>query len=138
MAPRARWNPHRCPSSAKAATTSPSASSSCCWTGRCSWPSPRSACRPRRPTLPSRSSAAAVGFWLNGRYTFADGDGSRLGWRRFARFWVLWLAMTALSTLLLASVEARLGLHWALLAKPVVEGGLAVANFFLMRRLVFR
>ena len=85
-----------------------------------------------------RTSAATLGFWLNGRYTFADGQGSRLGWRRFARFWMLWLVMTALSTLLVAMVETRLGLRWAWLAKPVVEAGLAVANFFLMRRLVFR
>ena len=88
--------------------------------------------------LASRTSAASLGFWLNGRYTFADGQGSRLGWRRFARFWMLWLVMTALSTLLVAMVETRLGLRWAWLAKPVVEAGLAVANFFLMRRLVFR
>jgi len=88
--------------------------------------------------LASRTSAAVLGFWLNGRYTFADSGGARLGWRRFARFWALWLVMTAISTLLVAWVEARLGLRWAWLAKPVVEGGLAVANFFLLRRLVFR
>jgi putative flippase GtrA len=88
--------------------------------------------------LASRTSAATLGFWLNGRYTFADGEGSRLGWRRFARFWALWLLMTALSTVLVATVESRLGLRWAWLAKPVVEGGLAVANFFLLRRLVYR
>jgi len=88
--------------------------------------------------LASRTSAALLGFWLNGRYTFADGTGSRLGWRRFARFWALWLVMTAISTLLVAFVEARLGLHWAWLAKPVVEGGLAVANFFLLRHVVYR
>jgi putative flippase GtrA len=88
--------------------------------------------------LASRTSAALVGFWLNGRYTFADGTGSRLGWRRFARFWALWLVMTVLSTALVATVESRLGLRWAWLAKPLVEGGLAVANFFLLRRLVYR
>ena len=88
--------------------------------------------------LASRTSAALLGFWLNGRYTFADGQGSRLGWRRFVRFWALWLLMTAISTLLVAFVEARLGLHWAWLAKPVVEAGLAAANFFLLRHLVYR
>ncbi|KAF1686665.1 hypothetical protein B1992_07095 [Pseudoxanthomonas broegbernensis] len=85
-----------------------------------------------------RSGGAMLGFWLNGRYTFAGDEGCRLGWRRFVRFWLLWLAMTALSTLLVSLVEARLGLRWAWLAKPVVEGGLALANFFLMRRLVYR
>ncbi len=88
--------------------------------------------------LGSRLSAALLGFWLNGRYTFADGQGSRLGWRRFVRFWLLWLFMTAVSTVLVTVVEAQLGLHWAWLAKPVVEGGLALAGFFLLRHVVYR
>lgn len=88
--------------------------------------------------LASRTAAAVLGFWLNGRYTFADSQGSRLGWRRFARFWALWIVMTVLSTVLVAAVEVHLGLRWAWLAKPVVEVVLAVANFFLLRRLVYR
>jgi len=88
--------------------------------------------------LLGRTCGAMLGFWLNGRFTFAGEDGSRLGWHRFARFWALWLVMTALSTLLLHAVEVELGLRWAWLAKPVVEAGLATANFFLMRRLVYR
>ncbi len=88
--------------------------------------------------LASRTASALLGFWLNGRYTFADGQNSRLGWRRFARFWALWLVMTAISSLLLAWVEAQLGLQWAWLAKPVVEAGLAVVNFFLLRHVVYR
>ena len=88
--------------------------------------------------LASRTSAALLGFWLNGRYTFADDAGSRLGWGRLLRFWLLWLAITAISTVLVALVASRLGLHWAWLAKPLVEGVLAVANFFLLRHLVYR
>jgi len=93
---------------------------------------------PAPANLAGRTSGAMLGFWLNGRYTFADDDGHRLGWRRFARFWALWLVMTAISTLLVAAVEAHLGLRQAWLAKPVVEAGLAMANFFLMRHLVYR
>ncbi|KAF1690746.1 GtrA family protein [Pseudoxanthomonas koreensis] len=88
--------------------------------------------------LASRTGAALLGFWLNGRYTFADGQGSRLGWRRFVRFWALWLVMTVVSTLLVAFVERHLGLREAWLAKPVVEAGLAVVNFFLLRHIVYR
>src|SRR5690606_8590592 len=32
--------------------------------------------------LLGRISGAALGFWLNGRYTFACEDGARLGWAR--------------------------------------------------------
>ena len=88
--------------------------------------------------LASRTSAALLGFWLNGRYTFADGNGQRLGWRRFTRFWLLWLAITAISTVLVAVVASRLGLHQAWLAKPLVEAGLAVVSFFALRHWVFR
>ena len=93
---------------------------------------------PAPANLLGRTGGALLGFWLNGRYTFADATGSRLGWQRFARFWLLWLAMTALSTLLVTQVEARLGLRQAWLAKPLVEAALAAANFFLLRRLVYR
>ena len=88
--------------------------------------------------LASRTSAALLGFWLNGRYTFADGNGQRLGWRRFTRFWLLWLAITAISTVLVAVVASRRGLHQAWLAKPLVEAGLAVVSFFALRHWVFR
>src|SRR5690606_31487230 len=88
--------------------------------------------------LAGRTSGALLGFWLNGRYTFAGGEGGRLGWRQFGRFWLLWLAATVLSTLLMALVEMRLGLRWAWLAKPLVEGALALGNFFLLPRLVYR
>lgn len=88
--------------------------------------------------LAGRTSGAMLGFWLNGRYTFAGTGGCRLGWRQFGRFWLLWLAMTGVSTLLMTAVEAQLGLRQAWLAKPVVEGVLAVANFILLPRLVYR
>jgi len=84
-----------------------------------------------------RVAGALLGFWLNGRITFADG-GARLGWRRFARFAVVWSLMTLLSTWLVASVAHHLGLQWAWLAKPLVEGGLAVVGFFLWRHVVYR
>lgn len=85
-----------------------------------------------------RVSGALLGFWLNGRFTFRDGRGARLGWPRFLRFLPMWLLLTAISTVLVASIAARLGLQQAWLAKPVVEGALAVVAFFLWRHLVYR
>lgn len=88
--------------------------------------------------LLGRSCGALLGFWLNGRFTFASDGQHRLGWRRLARFLVLWLLMTAISTWLVSTVAATLGLQLAWLAKPMVEGGLAVVSFLLLRHLVFR
>ncbi len=88
--------------------------------------------------LLGRVIGALLGFWLNGRYTFArDGEQRHDRWR-FARFFALWLLMTALSTWLVASVAQQLGLQLAWLAKPVVEGVLATLNFFLLRHVVYR
>jgi len=88
--------------------------------------------------LIGRFCGMLLGFWLNGRYTFAEQGQQRLGWKRFARFIALWLAMTVASTLLVAGADHALGLKYAWLAKPLVEGGLAAASFLLMRSLVFR
>lgn len=88
--------------------------------------------------LAGRVAGALLGFWLNGRLTFAQAGASRLGWHRFWRFVAVWLLLTAASTLLVAWVDARLGLQLAWAAKPLVEGGLAVVAFFLWRHVVYR
>lgn len=87
--------------------------------------------------IAGRICGALLGFWLNGRVTFADA-GPRLGWRRFVRFILVWSVMTLLSTWLVGTVAHGLSLQWAWLAKPVVEGALAVAGFFLWKYLVYR
>lgn len=88
--------------------------------------------------LCGRICGAMLGFWLNGRVTFAQDGQARLGWQRFGRFSLMWLVATVLSTWLLALVESHFGLRHAWLAKPVVEGGLAIATFFAGRHLVYR
>ncbi|MBK0027683.1 GtrA family protein [Stenotrophomonas sp. S48] len=95
------------------------------------------------PVVPAnvvgRLGGMLLGFWLNGRYTFADAQGGqRLGWRRFARFLALWVLMTIASTLLVAAADHALGLQYAWVAKPLVEGGLACVSFLLMRFVVYR
>lgn len=88
--------------------------------------------------LLGRSCGALLGFWLNGRFTFAREGQQRLGWRRFARFLVMWLLMTAISTWLVAAFAHGMGLQLAWLAKPLVEAALAALNFFLLRYVVYR
>ncbi len=94
------------------------------------------------PTAPAnlagRVGGALLGFWLNGRVTFAQAGSARLGWRRFARFLLVWIPLTVISTLAVAWVAGTLGLAHAWLAKPLVEGALAVVAFFLWRHVVYR
>lgn len=88
--------------------------------------------------LAGRVGGALLGFWLNGQVTFAQAGGARLGWRRFARFLLVWIPLTVASTLAVAWVATTLGLAHAWLAKPLVEGVLAVVAFFLWRHVVYR
>lgn len=89
--------------------------------------------------LCGRVAGAMLGFWLNGRYTFASReDGARLGWPQFWKFLAVWLPATLLSTWLIVLVEHHLGLRLTWLAKPLVEGGLAVLTFLAGRYVIYR
>jgi putative flippase GtrA len=50
----------------------------------------------------ARVLAALIGFWLNGRLTFAGPGGPRLGGTHLLRFILLWLVFLGLSTLCVA------------------------------------
>ncbi len=85
-----------------------------------------------------RVAGALLGFWLNGRWTFARDGEARLGWRRFMRFAAVWLLLTAASTWSVAGIAAHLDLQHAWLAKPLIEALLAAVGFFLWRQVVYR
>lgn len=85
-----------------------------------------------------RVAGALLGFWANGRITFGVSGVARLGRHRFMRFAIVWLVLTALSTVLVADVADYLGLQMAWVAKPLVEAGLAGVSFFLSRHWVYR
>lgn len=94
------------------------------------------------PTAPGnvsgRVAGALLGFWLNGRWTFASNGEARLGWGRFLRFMLVWALLTAISTLLLAAIARHSGLQHAWLAKPLIEALSAATGFFLWRHVVYR
>ncbi len=85
-----------------------------------------------------RIGGASLGFWLNGRYTFATPDGTHVTWRALARFTALWLATTTASTLSLSWLASDFGLAQLWLFKPVVELALAVLGFLAARHWVYQ
>ena len=87
--------------------------------------------------LTGRVSGAMLGYWLNGKFTFA-GEDTALGRVQFQRFAVLWLCTTAASTLAIGAIDDTLGLKWAWLAKPLVEAALGLIGFVLSRHWVYR
>lgn len=84
-----------------------------------------------------RISGALLGFWLNGRITFA-GDDNDMGHRQFGRFVLMWLLTTVISTAALGAIDDAVGLKGAWVAKPAVELVLGGIGFMLSRHWVYR
>ena len=84
-----------------------------------------------------RVSGALLGYWLNGKLTFA-GDDTALGRTQLARFVLMWLGTTMASTWALGAIDDAVGLKWAWLAKPGVELVLGAIGFFLSRHWVYK
>ena len=87
--------------------------------------------------IAGRISGALLGYWLNGRITFA-GEQHSLGRQALQRFVLMWLCTTAISTWAMGSIDDWFGLKWAWLAKPGVELVLGVLGFLLSRHWVYR
>ena len=83
-----------------------------------------------------RLCGAVLGFWLNGKWTFA-GDGTHVGRRAFVRFVVMWLALTVLNTWIVHAIDARFGLRMAQLLKPLADISSGVLGFVLSRHWVY-
>jgi putative flippase GtrA len=84
-----------------------------------------------------RISGAMLGFWLNGRFTFA-GDDTRIGVVQLRRFVLLWLCTTTLSTFAVGYVDDVFGLQWAWLAKPAIDLVLGGIGFLASRYWVYK
>ena len=84
-----------------------------------------------------RIGGALLGYWLNGRFTFAD-EHHRMGSKQFGRFLLMWLCTTFMSTFLIEAVDRHVGRGWAWLSKPVVEAMLGLLGFLLSRHWVYR
>lgn len=83
-----------------------------------------------------RICGAAVGFWLNGTWTFA-GDDRNLGPRAVRRFLTVWIGLTAINTLGVALLDQAAGLPAAQALKPLVDGGCAGLGFLLSRYWIY-
>ena len=84
-----------------------------------------------------RISGALLGYWANGKLTFA-GDDTAIGRTQLFRFVVMWLGTTAVSTWSMGAIDDFGGLKWAWLAKPAIEFALGVVGFVLSRHWVYR
>lgn len=88
--------------------------------------------------ISGRILGASVGFWLNGKWTFAEGGNTALSRQALARYLATWLFTTALSTLVVSMVDHSHGLHWAWVVKPVSDAVLAAVAFTISKFWVYR
>jgi len=84
-----------------------------------------------------RVTGALIGFWLNGKLTFAS-DTTMVGLTQFQRFMLMWITTTLFSTWLLTQIDDVLGLKWVWLAKPAIELALGAIGFVLSRYWIYK
>ena len=82
-------------------------------------------------------AGALLGYWLNGKFTFAA-DHTSVGRKQLVRFIVMWVCTTAVSTWSMGAIEEHLGLKWAWAAKGGVEFVLGAIGFVLSRHWVYK
>ena len=83
-----------------------------------------------------RICGAMLGFWLNGKWTFA-GDGTHVGRRALTRFVLMWVALTVLNTWIVHAIDAHFGLRMAQLLKPMADLTSGTIGFLLSRHWVY-
>jgi len=84
-----------------------------------------------------RLAGACLGFWLNGKWTFA-GEDTSVGQRALFRFVLMWVVLTLLNTWMVGGIDDLLGKRMAQLLKPgadIVTGGF---GFLLSRHWVYK
>jgi len=87
--------------------------------------------------LGGRAASSVCGYWLNGRVTFLHRVQPRVH-IRIARYVVLWLALSVISTAALAAVADVGGLSSTWWAKPLIEAVLGIVSFLLSRHWVYQ
>ena len=88
--------------------------------------------------LIARMGGAGFGFFANAHFTFSHRRKEALDRRALARFVLLWLTSTMVSTTAMAGAESAWGLQVAWFLKPLVDGLLAGFTFFASRHWVYR
>ncbi|NYZ63550.1 GtrA family protein [Luteimonas deserti] len=84
-----------------------------------------------------RIAGALLGYWLNGKWTFASED-TAIGRTQFQRFMTMWIATTLVSTWAMTHIDDLLGLRWVWAAKPVIEVALGAVGFVLSRYWIYK
>ena len=83
-----------------------------------------------------RIAGAILGFFINGMLTF-KAEHTKVGRKQFAKFVLMWLLCTVISTTMIHYVDDHFGLAVAQKAKPLVELLTGAIGFLLSRHWVY-
>lgn len=84
-----------------------------------------------------RIAGAILGFWLNGKWTFA-GEDTHVGRHAALRFAGMWLGLTVVNTGIVGALDHHFGLRSAQLLKPLADALSGGIGFWLSRHWVYR
>ncbi|HZP66271.1 MAG TPA: GtrA family protein [Rudaea sp.] len=92
---------------------------------------------PAAANVSGRVGGALLGFWLNGRVTFAQREQPHLP-LRLIRYLFLWTVLTAISTAALVGIAQHEGLASSWWCKPLIETALGLTSFLVSRHWVYQ
>jgi len=92
---------------------------------------------PALANLSGRIVGAALGFRLNGTFTFSKDGQASVGRTQFLRYVVTWCLTSAASTVIVVGVHHFHGLAGAELVKPIGDAGLALVAFLFSKYWVY-
>ena len=84
-----------------------------------------------------RLAGACLGFWLNGKWTFA-GEDTHIGRHAALRFVAMWLVLTVANTWIVGTIDSHAGLRMAQVLKPGADLLTGSIGFLLSRHWVYR
>lgn len=87
--------------------------------------------------IAGRISGALLGYWLNGKITFASED-TDVGRKQLMRFLIMWILTTIISTVCMENIDEIFGLRWAWLAKAFIDPALGAIGFILSRHWIYK
>jgi putative flippase GtrA len=88
--------------------------------------------------IAGRISGAILGFWLNGKWTFASDSKQPLKARHFGKFLISWALMTLASTAVVMFAAHLGGLRAAWVVKPIADLALAAIGFTASKLWIYR
>lgn len=88
--------------------------------------------------IAGRIVGAALGFWLNGRFTFAGDSARPVSSNHAIKFMVSWMITTLLSTGAVILAAHTKGLHMAWVVKPVADLVLAAVGFLASKYWIYK